>query len=126
VGYTTEFEGHVTIDPPLNMTQQELLRDFAGRDHRHESGMPGIYCQWIPTKDGTRLIWDGGEKFYDSVEWMEYLIEHFIAGDSRDRIVFTHERKVNGVIHASGEEPSDVWRLVVTDNVVTVEHPQWG
>ena len=41
---------------------------------------PGLWCQWVVTKtqDGTDVIaWDGGEKFYDYVEWLCYLIEHF-------------------------------------------------
>lgn len=29
--------------------------------------------------DGTAIQWDGGEKFYASSEWMQYLIKHFFG-----------------------------------------------
>lgn len=43
------------------------------------SGQPSLYCQWMPNEQGTALVWDQGESFYDSVEWLEYLIRHFLA-----------------------------------------------
>lgn len=41
-------------------------------------GQPGLWCQWVPTCDGSGIVWDGVEKFYDYVEWIEYLINHFL------------------------------------------------
>jgi hypothetical protein len=38
----------------------------------------GYYCQWMPTKDGVALEWDGVEKFRHHVEWLEYHIQHFL------------------------------------------------
>src|SRR5207302_10365455 len=32
------------------------------------AGQFSFYCQWVPTNDGKRLAWDGGEKFYHYVE----------------------------------------------------------
>jgi len=46
--------------------------------HSQPWGQPNCYCQWIPSEDGTAIAWDGGEKFYDYVEWLEYLIKHFL------------------------------------------------
>ena len=55
-------------------------RDASILDYnRPPTGQPGLWCQWIPSEDGTAIEWDGGEKFYDYVEWLEYLIEHFLA-----------------------------------------------
>jgi hypothetical protein len=42
------------------------------------SGQPGLWCQWIPTDDGRALTWSGGEKFTSPVEWLQYLIDHFL------------------------------------------------
>lgn len=126
MGYNTDFSGRVAIEPPLDQVQVLFLRDFASHDHRETEyeDTPGFYCQWVPTKDGAALEWDGSEKFYDSVEWMRYLIDNFVAGGVHKH--FTETRKVNGAIMASGDDPDDVWRLIVTDNVVTVERPSWG
>lgn len=51
--------------------------------NREPAGQPGLWCQWIPpeVEEGEacdRIEWDGGEKFYSYVEWLEYLIVHFL------------------------------------------------
>lgn len=153
MGYTTEFEGSVTVDPPLNPEEIAYLRKFAttrrmlctqgphyvdrggsfGQEHgpdildynRPPSGQPGLWCKWTPTDDGTAIKWDGGEKFNSSVEWMRYLIDHFIGATPLAKahdpaaFAFLQGHACNGQINASGEESGDLWRLLVTDNVVT-------
>lgn len=159
MGYTTEFYGEVTVTPPLNEAERTYLRRFSetrrmfrangpyylgtgqfGQDeepdvwdyNRPPAGQPGLWCQWVPTADGTGIEWDGGEKFYDAPEWMAYIIDHFLRGhavastrtadhDHRQFAEFTFDHHVNGMIEAQGEDPDDRWRLVVTDNVVTTQ-----
>lgn len=41
-------------------------------------GQPGLWCQWTPNEAGTAIIWDGGEKFYYYVEWLQYICDHFL------------------------------------------------
>lgn len=100
MGYTTEFEGHVTIEPPLNEHEVSFLKDLAdtrrmnrtrgplfvkgtdayGQGHdpdiieynNSHPDQPGLWCQWVPVDDGT-IEWDGSEKFYKAEEWMAYL-----------------------------------------------------
>lgn len=43
-----------------------------------EGAQPGLWCQWVPNESGTAIVWDGGEKFYEYVEWLRYLVEHFL------------------------------------------------
>ncbi len=64
---------------------KDILKEFADTEHevdelrRGLDGKPdGMYCQWIPTEDGTGLQWDGVEKFYYYGPWLEYLISHFL------------------------------------------------
>lgn len=40
---------------------------------------PSLWCNWSVTDDGKYLMWDGGEKFYRYTEWLEFLLEHFLA-----------------------------------------------
>lgn len=48
-------------------------------DHnKPPSSQPGLWCGWCPTSDLQGIEWDGGEKFYYYVEWLEYLIVNFI------------------------------------------------
>lgn len=71
---------------------------------------PSLWCQWVLTEDGNFLEWDGGEKFYQYVEWMKYLIDNFF---SKWDIV------LNGSIQWEGEDRGDFGTIYVTDNVVT-------
>lgn len=148
MGYTTTFEGQVAVVPPLSKEEIDFLNKFAAtrrmnrtkgpyfvdgtgshgqgqdadiRDHNAPpQGQPGLWCQWVPTEDGAAIEWDGGEKFYDSVEWMAYLIEHFIgsAPKAKAQLPFLQAHTLNGVIEAQGEESGDIWRLIVKDNEV--------
>lgn len=37
---------------------------------KKEICQPGLWCQWIISDDGTKLEWDGNEKFYNYTEWL--------------------------------------------------------
>lgn len=180
MGYTTEFQGEIRIDPPLNDDEISFLNDLAGTrrmmrklgplfvggsgfygqgddadiidsntpsgerldrwswrtpvegwiKYYEENGQPGLWLQWRPNDDGTALRWDGGEKFYNSEEWMRYLIDKLLSPMAGDYLIqhgrederlssFTYDHTLNGVIHAQGEEDDDMWKLVVENNVVT-------
>jgi hypothetical protein len=87
-------------------------------------GQPGLWCGWTVSNDGTRIEWDGGEKFYYATDWMQYLIDHFlkpgaIGKGAPELEGFTFDHTVNGAIEARGEERGDIWQLVVEDNRVT-------
>lgn len=149
MGYTTEFSGQVKVDPPLNQDEINFLKKFAGtrrmartkgpyyvdnegfggQDHENDiidynrppAGQPGLWCQWIPTANGEAIKWDGGEKFYESEDWMEYLIEHFIGSHpkAKSKLPFLRPHTLNGTILAQGEDLHDRWELVVVNNKVT-------
>jgi hypothetical protein len=74
---------------------------------------PGLWCQWIPNEDGTAILWDGGEKFYDYVKWIEYLI---------DKILKPRGYVLNGEVYWQGEEPEDMGCIVIKNNVVKTKH----
>jgi len=75
-------------------------------------GQPGLWCQWVPNGDGTALMWDEGEKFYEYEDWLRYLIEHFLA---------PWHYTVNGEVEWKGEDSSDIGLLVVKNNIVSVK-----
>lgn len=73
------------------------------------STQPGLWCQWTPSDDGTRLKWDGGEKFYSFIEWLEYLVKHFFI---------PWKRELNGRVRWQGEDPEDIGIIRVRNNLV--------
>jgi len=151
MGYTTDFYGAVEVEPPLNEEEIKFLKKFnetrrmdrkngpyyvdgsgfagQGRDedlinfNTPPEGQPGLWCQWVPSDDGKAIEWDGGEKFYESVEWMRYIIDHFIGQNplAKKEIPFLEKHTLNGTIEAYGEDRDDRWDLVVKNNEVWVE-----
>lgn len=87
-------------------------------------GQPGLWCHWVPTEDGKAIYWDGGEKFYDSAEWMAYVIDHFLkpGAIAKSALPFLQANHVcNGEIEAQGEDSSDRWYLIVKNNAVATQ-----
>lgn len=72
-------------------------------------GQPGYWCQWVPSSDGGFLEWDEGEKFYYYVEWLEYLIKHFLK---------PWGYTLNGEVGYRGEDSEDRGVIYVKNNVV--------
>jgi hypothetical protein len=76
------------------------------------SEQPGLWCQWVPNEDGTGIEWDGGEKFYSYVEWLDYLIYNFLA---------PWGYILNGEVEWQGEDRDDRGLIVVKNNEVTTK-----
>lgn len=75
------------------------------------SCVPALWCQWVLNDEGTEVEWDGGEKFYEYIAWIKYLITHFFQPWG---IV------LNGEVEWSGEERGDIGKIVITNNEVKV------
>ena len=72
------------------------------------TGQPGLWCQWAPSEDRNHIEWDGSEKFYHYVEWLNYLIENFLK---------PWGYKISGEVLYQGEEQSDNGRLVIVAGI---------
>ena len=72
---------------------------------------PGLWLQWAPTEDGLHLEWDGGEKFYNYVEWLQYLLE---------KILVPRGYVLNGEVEWQGENSDDFGMIVVENNRIVV------
>jgi hypothetical protein len=158
MGYNTDLEGRININPPLNEAEIDYLTKFAYTRHMTrkqgpfyinesrvysepffndpncmnanspEGGQPGIWCHFIPTVDGSELIWDEGEKTYDAEEWIRYLIDTFLKPNAKAKdsessyfVNFTFDHICNGELTAYGEDYDDRWKILVKDNVVSVK-----
>jgi hypothetical protein len=90
-------------------------------------GQPGLWCKWKANQQGN-IQWDGAEKFYSADEWMLYIIEHFFKKNSYMQTLEPEtyqkygfqEHIFDGVIYAKGEEPGDIWKLIVKNNEVFI------
>ncbi len=75
-------------------------------------GQPGPWCQWVPSDDRLHIGWDGGEKFYDYEEWLQWIVHHVLA---------PRGYHLSGEIEWQGEEPSDRGKLILDRNALTVK-----
>lgn len=116
MGYQTDLFGTLKTDKQMSPEQIKQLKEFADTRHggntEHYPDVPGFWCQWVPTDDGMGLEWDGNEKFYNYVEWLEHLIKKFFI---------PWGIKLNGEIEWEGEESGDLGKIIVTDNIVEVK-----
>ena len=149
MGYSTHYEGQIEINPPLNEDEMDYLSKFrqTRRMHRKKGpyfvdgsgfmgqghdddilefnnpdpSQPGLWCKWEVTEDGRFIEWDGGEKFYDDIQWMRYLIDHFLKPDAlaKEALPFLQCNHImNGTIFSQGEEIDDTWAIHVENNMV--------
>ena len=117
MGYITKFDGQFEFNRLLTKKEKQAMQILY--DTRHEdgydlNGKPSIWCQWIvDSHKGTDyLIWDGHEKFYSYIDWLEYLIKYFFKPNNLS---------ITGRMRWRGEEFDDMGTINVEDNVVEVE-----
>jgi hypothetical protein len=73
---------------------------------------PGLWCNWEPNENGTELKWNGAEKFYNYIEWLNYLI---------DKILKPRGYTLDGEVTWQGEEDSDKGKMIVKKNKVSTK-----
>jgi hypothetical protein len=88
-----------------------LRQEMENKLNKDSLKQPGLWLQWELSSDGTELSWDGNEKFYHYIEWLQYLIQHFFE---------KWGIKLNGEVQWQGEDSSDFGKIIVTDNVVEI------
>ena len=91
-------------DDRLDMTGFYQRNGIVDDNYPPES-QPSLWCHWIINKHG-ELVWSGAEKFYEYVEWLEYLIRYFFEPEG---IV------LSGKCFYSGERMSD-WGYICVEN----------
>ena len=109
MGYTTEFRGTFELSRPLSREEHTELERFSETRHDDEM-MPGIWCDWAPTRDGRGIEWNGSAKFYDYVGWLEFIMDHFL-----DEWGIT----LSGTVKYRGEDFDDAGTITVEDGKVT-------
>jgi hypothetical protein len=75
------------------------------------SRQPSLWCQWYYSRNTNSIKWDGDEKFYNYVEWIEYIIEF---------ILVPRKYKLSGMVLWQGEEEGDKGYINIINNKVKV------
>lgn len=85
-------------------------------NNKPPAAQPGLWCQWVPRGvtprgESTILEWDGGEKFYNYIKWLQYLIEHFFI---------RWGYSLTGDVYWIGEDSDDRGQIQLQDNTMTI------
>jgi hypothetical protein len=164
MGHTTDFVGNLTVAPRLNDTEIEFLNAFATSrrcrrpggpydvpgnpgagdwrdfptdlDNLPATGQPGLWCNWEVCWEGDCLCWNGTEKSYRMVEWLRYLIEHFLKPGAKAQpdprfSGFTFDHVVSGMVVGCRRDTKELFAVRVTDNrvrtrVLQAGNPAWA
>lgn len=109
-GINYGFDGEFYVDGDGFMGQDD---DDSVIDHNSPpKTQPGLWCQWRPTNDGKGIQWDQGEKFYNYVEWVEYIIMKVLAPKGYS---------LTGAVQWRGETFDDIGTIVIRDNKVELK-----
>ena len=150
MGYSTDFDGRLNINKPvdaetekvlvgLNTTRRikrnvdEALYGVEGEFYFEGKGcfgqdeeenvidyncpprtQPNLWCAWCLAGDNQGIVWDGGEKFYDYVEWLQYIRDSILTPRG-----YTLE---SGNIEWQGEEMGDRGLITAKDNKIFVQY----
>ena len=77
--------------------------------NQHPDTQPGLWCDWTISADNKYIEWSGGEKFYEYIDWMKYIVRNFI-------VPFGYT--ADGEIEWQGEDESDFGIVGVDNNRV--------
>lgn len=110
MGYTTEFSGELKFKNEITIPQLKELQKWFGKECPSAS-----YVQFELTEEMDGIKWDGGEKFYQVPECVNWLTEHM--REQWPDFAFTGELK------ARGEEFDDRWRLVIDETGFASKQP---
>jgi hypothetical protein len=153
MGHTTDFIGHIDIEPALNDDEIAYLTAFArsrrcdrpggpyavpGNPYANDEGLtteqanhvpggqPGYWCRWEPCWDGCCLAFNGNEKFYQPVEWLRYLIQHFLkpaahAAEAGEQWFsgFSFDHVLGGMVVGCRRDNKELFAINVSRNRVT-------
>ncbi len=115
VGLPIGLDGGYFVGAEGFMGQEWNASDVVNNNHPPQ-GQPSLWCHWV-IKNG-ELTWNGGEKFYEYVEWLEYLIEHFLGPWGYE---------LTGKMYYLGEDPNDRGVIHVKENQVEkVDNRDYG
>ena len=107
--YGIEGEFYIEGKGYMGQDRDDTIIDY----NRHPRTQPSLWCRWELSEDRKYIQWDGGEKFYEYVDWLKYLIKKILA---------PREYILNGEVEWFGEDYNDRGLIIVKNNVVEIKY----
>lgn len=117
---------YVVLPHPLADDEDKDLDDQGvAAYNRPVPGEPGLWCPWTATDSGSTLAYDGIEKAYDDVRWLQYVINTFLCPDAVASTAddpafdeFTFDHVCDGAVASCRRDTGQVSLILVTNNDV--------
>jgi len=77
------------------------------KDVNDSGDCPSLWANW--KIENNTLVWNGAEKFYSYVEWLEFYITNFFE---------PNDLKLSGVVYFYGEDREDCGSIIIDENFV--------
>lgn len=106
VGYPVGIDGMFYTGADLGSSHPAVV-DY----NATPSGVPELWCYWLPTSASTFGAVDEETKAYGYIEWLHFLMAWFIK---------PWGYTLNGVVHWNGESREDMGRIVIDNNEIRV------
>lgn len=106
--YGTDGEFYVNGSGDFGQAEESNIVDY----NTPPRTQPSLWCQWIPTEDRKGITWDGGEKFYEYVAWLQYIM---------NSVLIPRGYKLSGTVEFQGEDRDDRGLIVVKAGKITVK-----
>ena len=107
--YGEECEFYFNFDNEFGQTETGDIINF----NTPPDCQPSLWCKWHYNEKDNTIEWDGAEKFYEYIEWIEYMIKNILE---------LRDYKLNGSVTWEGEEGDDLGEISIRNNKVTVKH----
>lgn len=86
----------------FNWDSDETIIDY----NTYPKTQHSLWCHWIPSEDGKEILWNGAEKFYGYIQWINYINESFLK---------PWGITINGDVKWFGEDEEDIGIIVAKD-----------
>jgi hypothetical protein len=100
----------------MTYNERVIFHSFTETRHGNATGeydyAPSLYCQWVLSNNNKGIEWDGGEKFYAYVEWLEFIIDKYLNEWGIE---------ISGSVRFRGERFDDVGTITVIGEKVQVD-----
>lgn len=73
---------------------------------------PGLWNGWMPNSEGTHIVWDEIENFYNYIEWIKYIINNFLI---------PWNYILNGKMQWQGDAKKDKGIICIENNVINIQ-----
>jgi hypothetical protein len=105
---TTDFIGHIGIEPALDSDQIEQLAALGAA--AIDEGEPRFQCGWLACEDGCCLAHSGDGKYGDPAGWLRYLVRSALK---------PRELRADGMVVGCRHDTGELFAVQVRANRVT-------